>query len=56
VAGVPRSVDARHLIRAIGDDGVNWLLWVLAAGALLVALSAGGLLARRLRVRHPTTA
>jgi hypothetical protein len=40
----------------VTSDGANWRPWALAVGALMVALSAGGLLARRLRLRHTATA
>jgi hypothetical protein len=38
------------------DTGIDWRPWALAAGLVLLALAAGGFLARRMRVRRPTTA
>jgi hypothetical protein len=38
------------------DSGIDWRPWALAAGLVLLALAAGAFLARRLRVRRPTTA
>jgi hypothetical protein len=40
----------------VADEGTNWTPWLVAAGIVLLALTAGGLLARRLRVGRPTTA
>jgi hypothetical protein len=38
------------------DTGIDWRPWALAAGLVLLALAAGGFLARRMRVRRPTMA
>ena len=40
----------------LADDGRNWHPWAFALGAAMIALLLGGLLARRMRVRRPTTA
>jgi hypothetical protein len=41
---------------AASDDGRDWTPYVVAFAAVLIALAAGALLARRIRLRRPTTA
>lgn len=41
---------------AVADDRADWTPWLIAAGIALLALSCGGFLARRLRLRRPRTA
>jgi hypothetical protein len=41
---------------AASDDGRDWTPYVVGLGAVLIALAAGALLARRIRLRRPTTA
>jgi hypothetical protein len=61
-AAWPRSIDdpiftpSPMTRAAAADDATNWTPWLVAIAALFLALAAGGLLARRLRVRGPRTA
>jgi hypothetical protein len=55
----PRNLDAPSGwtgYAPLADDATNWRPWAFALGAAMIALSIGGLLARRLRVRRPTVA
>jgi hypothetical protein len=53
----PRNLDAPSGWTGYApDESTNWRPWAFAVGAAMIALSIGGLLARRLRVRRPTTA
>jgi hypothetical protein len=55
----PRNLDAPSGwtgYAPLADDAGNWRPWAFALGTAMIALSIGGLLARRMRVRGPTTA
>ena|SRR5215210_567926 len=39
----------------VGEAARDWTPWLVGAAAILLALAAGGLLARRMRVRRPRT-
>jgi hypothetical protein len=53
----PRNLDSGWTNYApLADEGTNWRPWAFALGVAMIALSVGGLLARRLRLRRLTTA
>jgi hypothetical protein len=45
-----------RIVSPAPDSGIDWRPWALATALMLLALAAGALFARRMRVRRPTTA